>query len=184
MDNLLALTIFLVILAVLAALIKFFPILRSTALHKVYPVRRSTPLDNLPYRKRWYLLSQAERPFYEVLRTVVGKDMYVFTKVRLLDLLWLPENTRRRLTYIRRVMSKHVDFVLCDRQTVSPVLVVELDDSSHEILDRQERDAFVNKVLRTAGLPILRVRAMRSYVPNELAEMIRKEISRAGFSSE
>jgi len=133
-----------------------------------------------PYQKKWYLLSKAERAFYEVLRTAAGDGLYVFPKVRLLDLLWVPDTTPQRFMHLTRVMSKHVDFVLCDRHTVAPVLVVELDDASHELPGRAERDAFVDAVLRSTGLPVLRVRARRSYTVAEVAELLRKEIGAAG----
>src|SRR5713101_3637149 len=81
--------------------------------------------ENLPYRKKDYLLTPAERSFYEVLQRVAGDSMQVFAKVRLVDLVWLPKGTQNRQAHLNRVLSKHVDFVLCNRQTVSPVLVVE-----------------------------------------------------------
>ena len=55
----------------------------------------------------------------------------IFSKVRLLDLLWLPDNMKNRILYIRRVASKHVDCVLCHPRTVAPALVIELNDASH-----------------------------------------------------
>ncbi len=132
--------------------------------------------SRLPYQKKWYLLSQSERSFYQSLREAAGEGLLVFAKVRLLDLLWLPENAGRRQHYMNRVMSKHVDFVLCDRQTIAPILVVELDDSSHRRAERQERDRFVDEVLHTAGLPILRVPVRHSFVSNELRVLIQKTI--------
>ncbi len=107
--------------------------------------------ENLPYRKKDYLLTSAERSFYEVLQRVAGDGMQLFAKVRLVDLVWLPKGTQNRQAHLNRVLSKHVDFVLCNRQTVSPILVVELDDSSHNMDHRQGRDAVVNDF--AAALP-------------------------------
>lgn len=117
----------------------------------------------LPYQKKWHLLSPAERDFYEALRQAVGNRYTIFAKVRLLDLLWLPDNMENRILYIRRVASKHVDFVLCHPQTVAPSLVIELDDASHQLPERQERDIFLNEVLRVAGIPLLRVPVRKSF---------------------
>ena len=137
---------------------------------------KGTSGNKLPYRKKDYLLTAAERSFYEVLRSILGDQLDVFAKVRLLDLVYLPKGTENRQSHTNRVMSKHVDFLLCEQQNVSPLLVIELDDSSHERDDRAERDAFVNGVLGAAGLPILHVAAKRSYAPNELAEMIQQKL--------
>lgn len=83
--------------------------------------------------------------------------------MRLLDLLWLPDNMNNRILYIRRVASKHVDFVLCHLQTVAPALVIELDDVTHRLPERQGRDIFLNEVLRVAGIPLLCVPVRKSF---------------------
>jgi Protein of unknown function (DUF2726) len=40
----------------------------------------------------------------------------------------------------------HVDFVLADASTPAPVLVIELDDRSHDRAEAKERDAFTTLV--------------------------------------
>ena len=126
----------------------------------------------LPYQKKWYLLSPAERDFYDALRQAVGPSYLIFVKVRLLDLLWLPQNLSNRQTHLNRAQAKHVDFVLCHPQTVAPALVIELDDASHQLPERQERDIFLNEVLRVAGIPLLRVPVRKSF----LAQALRGQI--------
>lgn len=126
----------------------------------------------LPYRKRDYLLTKAERSFYLVLLQTVGDRYRVFAKVRLLDLLWLPRGTANPQSFRNRVQSKHVDFVLCTPDDLAPAVVIELDDASHESPERVERDSFVDQALAAAGLPILHLSAKRGYVTDELAERI------------
>jgi hypothetical protein len=134
----------------------------------------------LPYRRKDYLLSVAERSLYEVLRQALGGGddaPLVFAKVRLLDLLWLPRGTPNPQAHRNRVISKHVDFVVCDRAQLRPLLVIELDDATHEAEDRRERDAFVDRALAAAGLPVLHVTARRAYATRELAERVRAAIA-------
>jgi len=126
----------------------------------------------MPFRKKDYLLTKAERSFYEVLRRSVDEQTTVFAKVRLLDLVWLPKGTQNAGSHRNRVQSKHVDFVLCNRAALMPMLVVELDDASHAREDRQARDLLVDRVLTGAGLPVLRVRTSRGYSPAELQRQI------------
>lgn len=145
---------------------------RVTASHG----RHTTGQDQPPFRKADYLLSKAERSFYEVLVRSVGSEYVVFAKIRLLDLLWLPKGTSNAQSWRNRVQSKHVDFVLCRRDILSPVLAIELDDASHERRDRQERDALVDQVLSSAGLPMLRVPAKGGYAQAELVQRIREKI--------
>ena len=132
----------------------------------------SNPSSRSSYRKTDELLSPAERSFFGVLRQAVDSDLYIFAKVRLADLLWLPKDTKGRQAQLNRILSKHIDFVLCDASTTSPRLLVELDDSSHRKASRERRDAFVDEAVRAASLPILRVPAKRSYAPEQLRQLI------------
>jgi very-short-patch-repair endonuclease len=125
-----------------------------------------------PYCKTDHLLTPAERSFFGVLGQAIDSDLYIFAKVRLSDLLWLPQGTRNRQSHLNRIQSKHVDFVLCDSATTAPRLLIELDDSSHQRARRRSRDAFLDEAVRRAGLPILRVPAKRSYAPAELRQLI------------
>ena len=161
------------IVAVLVVLVGVLPLVLKQIAH-----RKGTSGGKLPYRKKDYLLTVTERSFYEVLRSIAGDELEVFAKVRLLDLVYLPKGTDTRQSHTNRVMSKHVDFLLCERQNVSPLLVIELDDSSHERDDRAERDAFVDEALGAAGLPILHITAKHSYIPKELAVAIPAETER------
>ena len=101
---------------------------------------RATGTPTLPYCRKDFLLTPAERSLYGVLTEAVQGRHLIFAKVRLLDLVWLPKGTESRQSHLNRVQSKHVDFVLCDRDVVRPLMVIELDDSSHDRSDRKDRD--------------------------------------------
>ena len=100
-----------------------------------------------------------EKAFYRQLNSFAArKNMTVFTKVRLLDLLEPVKNQSKYKTYFYKVQAKHVDFVLCDAKLVARC-IIELDDNSHTTPDRTERDEFVDTVLRSVGYKVLRVKA-------------------------
>ena len=71
-----------------------------------------------------------------------------------------------------RINSKHVDFLICDRERLEPRLVVELDDSSHSRPDRQSRDQNVDQFLASASLPIIHFRCKKAYVLEDVASQI------------
>ena len=126
----------------------------------------------LPYHRKDYLLSKAEKSFFGVLNQAVGQEYWLFVKVRVADLLWLPKETESRQSHFNRIQSKHIDFLLCDLENVRPLLAIELDDSSHGSVKRQSRDVFVNEALKAAGFPLLRVAAKAGYSVNELKSQI------------
>lgn len=128
--------------------------------------------EELPYKKKQYLLSVAEKNFYEVLKTAIqDTDYYICPKVRLADIIYVGK-TDKRQSYFNKIQSKHIDFLLCTADTLSPVIAIELDDNSHFRKDRIKRDAFVDKALKAAGLKIIRFNVKHSYVVNEIKEKI------------
>ncbi len=78
-------------------------------------------------------------------------------QVRLADLLAVTaRDPRARTVALNRIASKSVDFVVVDVASGNPLLVVELDDRSHDRSDRCARDVLVDAALRVAGIPIVR----------------------------
>lgn len=124
------------------------------------------------YRAVDAFLTPAERSFFGVLEQAVTAEYYTFAKVRLIDLVTTRRGVAQRQAHINRIVAKHVDFVLCERTTLRPLMVVELDDASHERVDRRTRDGFVDQCLVDAGIPILRVRAAHRYEVTEVRRQV------------
>ena len=129
-------------------------------------VRYNEP-ENLPYRLRDDFLSSAEASFFQVLKTMIGDRLVICPKVSLAEIFFVARGEAYQ-TYQNKIDRKRVDFLLCDPKTLKPVFAIELDDSSHERPDRQERDAFVEEVFATALLPLVRVPAQQTYNTHEL----------------
>ena len=84
------------------------------------------------------------------------------------------KGAENRQAFHNKIDRKHIDFVLCDPQTMAPVAAVELDDKSHQSASAQKRDADKNKACHDAGLPLLRFPARKSYDPNAIAAELTK----------
>jgi very-short-patch-repair endonuclease len=129
------------------------------------------------YNRKNFFLTRAEHEFYDVLVEAVGAEYRIFAQVHLptlVDHTVRGQDWRAALAHINR---KSVDFVLCDKAYLSPKLAIELDDKSHERPDRQERDREVERILREAGVPLLRLENRGSFNPNELAQKIKETLN-------
>ncbi len=126
----------------------------------------------LPYHKRERIVTNAELRFYRSLQRAVQDDWEIFAMVRLADLLRVDEGATNKRSWVGKILAKHCDFVLCDPSTLSPVMGIELDDSSHQRKDRIERDAFVDHAFESADLPLLRVPVRSKYHAREVRELI------------
>lgn len=115
------------------------------------------------YQKK-LLLTKNEWKNYMFLKPILeGKGLRICPKVRLLDLVEPRKGTdgKRRQALLNKVQSKHVDFVVCDEK-LNVLLVLELDDSSHDTENRKQRDTFVDSVLIGSGYKILHVRSFEA----------------------
>lgn len=127
-----------------------------------------------PYERRQKLFSDAERSFLGVLDQTFGARYRVFGKVGLLDIVKTATglSNSARSSAFNRIRGRHLDFVLCDPRTLEIMAAVELDDSSHEHVSRQDRDRFVDRALSSAGVPLIRFKAQRAYNPNDVRDKI------------
>ncbi|MCU0498462.1 MAG: DUF2726 domain-containing protein [Anaerolineae bacterium] len=136
-----------------------------------------------PYQLRDHFLSPAELSFFEVLRTVVGNQATLCTKVGLSDLFRVKnDDASAYRRYTNKIDRKHVDFLLCDSSTMRPILGIELDDKSHQRADRRERDAFVDQVFQAAGLPLVHIPVKRTYGIAELSAQLAPFLGQATVS--
>ncbi|MDD2388898.1 MAG: DUF2726 domain-containing protein [Desulfobacterales bacterium] len=117
------------------------------------------------YVKRSALFTPAERSFLKVIDQIVGDDYRVFGKVRLADIIQTESNRSgsQWQTAFNKISGKHVDFVVCDKNTLAVLGAVELDDRSHNLSHRKKRDEFVDQALSSAEIPILHVRTASKY---------------------
>jgi len=138
---------------------------------KLEPARTENQAKELPYRLRDNFLSPAEFSFYKVLSFTIGEEYTIQSKVRLADIFYVARpNENSAFRY--QINQKHVDFLVCDAQKMKPLFGIELDDSSHQLSNRKERDEFVQTVFDAAHLPLVRFPAQREYNSREIAAQI------------
>jgi len=112
------------------------------------------------------ICSQGEMAFLAVLESVVPDGLRVLCKVRVADAI------ETFGAEFRTVSQKHFDFLICDAESLLPLLAVELDDKSHQTATQQKSDAVKNDVCARAGLAMLRIRAASTYDVQHLARLI------------
>jgi hypothetical protein len=122
-------------------------------------------VERYPYRRGRGLFTPTEARFLQSLDAAVTDSHRVFGKVRLADIVDVDSGVAGGAwqTAFNRVSAKHVDFVVCDGDSLRLVAAVELDDASHEAPHRQQRDHFLERTLAAAGVNLVRVPVAREY---------------------
>lgn len=103
------------------------------------------------------LLTKPEGKLYRSLLSAVAGDYEVMSKVRLWDFIWLINEPPDRKQHLSRLSCRHVDFLLCTPGSLKPLLVIELDDKSHQTPYAIENDRYKNELFAAASLPLLRL---------------------------
>ena len=116
-----------------------------------YKNDKPAPVDEkYKYKKKDSLMSEPEKILYNRLLGEVGKEYDIFPQIALLSVV-----DKITSASFRNELFRVVDFVLCDRISKEPQLVIELNDASHLRSERRERDEKVKCILERAGLPLL-----------------------------
>ncbi|OUR72168.1 hypothetical protein A9Q78_07625 [Methylophaga sp. 41_12_T18] len=129
-----------------------------------------------PYLKNASLLTAAELSFYHVLKIAVAEQYEINVKVRVADLISVKKGLDKWLwqTAFNKIKAKHVDFVLVKKDTFEIICAIELDDRSHEKIQRQRRDQFLDGSFRAVGVPLLRFAAKQAYQSTDIANKLRE----------
>jgi hypothetical protein len=124
--------------------------------------------------------SPAEANFYHILSQMVGKHLLVFPKISLKEFISVSDQSDKsqRQSYFNKIDRKHVDFLVCNPDTLQPLFAIELDDSSHRKAGQGERDAFKESVLATSNLPLVRVPVRATYDTQELGVLFKNALKR------
>lgn len=132
-----------------------------------------------PYVKQGELLSPAERSFYGVLLQAIENNAHIFSKVRVADIITPKKGINRSAWQVafNKISAKHFDFVLCDKNDLSVLCVIELNDSSHNSRKRIERDSFLESACSASSLPLLQFVAKHSYNISEIREKLMPHIN-------
>lgn len=128
------------------------------------------------YKRKDFLISRPEHEFFNILVEILGNKYNIFTQVHLptiLDHKVVGQNWKGAFSHIN---GKSVDFVICDKAYIKPLLVIELDDKSHEREDRIDRDGVVEQMLKDAGMPLLRFGNNGSFNKEEVSHLVLEKL--------
>lgn len=133
------------------------------------PRIRRARLDGLKAKP---LMTDNEREFFHRLERALP-GYYVFPQVAFASFLTHDSSMAgsTRIALRNRFDRKMADFVVCERETLSIVALVELDDRSHRATNDQQRD----EITRSAGYRTVRFRSKQKPTEAEIANTFNPE---------
>src|SRR3989339_1698359 len=141
------------------------------------PIGESKKKSTYRYQRKDFFMTKPEHDFFDILVALLGDRYYVFPQVHLSTILDNKVKGQNWRGAFRHIDEKSVDFVICDKAYIKPLLAIELDDSSHERAGRQDRDAEVERIFKEVGLPLLRLANQNQYNKDEIRNQIFQALS-------
>lgn len=125
------------------------------------------------YEKKPFLFdSHSELVLYKTLVELFNEQYLIFPQINYNHLIQPKKTTwQKARIYRSRIDRKSADFVLCDKERVIPLLVIELDGPHHNNKDKKKRDEFIDQITEVINLPILHLK-----IDNLDKEFIKEEI--------
>lgn len=84
----------------------------------------------------------------------VLQNYFIFPQLHLSTLLQVKDDAKDMIGKFEYINKLFVDFVIFD-QNLNPVVVIELNDSTHFWNPRKARDQFVSEALKSIGIPLV-----------------------------
>ena len=110
---------------------------------------------------------------YNIIKNTLPQEYIIAPKVGLKDFIGVRSGSDY-LKHFGHIAQKHIDFLICNANTLSPVLGIEIDDSSHKKTNRQIRDLDVDQIYNAIGLKVLHIptkaneETLKNAINNEL----------------
>lgn len=134
--------------------------------------------DATPYRytPKDYINTRSEADLFRKLEKSFGNKYYIFPQVHLSSLLNEKIKGQNWARAFRHINGKSVDFVLVDKKTLKTICAIECDDYTHDREDRIKRDKEVNKIFKSAGIPLVRLRASLKKTSSDIEKTVKMSI--------
>lgn len=143
-----------------------------------FMTNKDTDSQRLPYRLREPFLATTELALFRTLVELMGDRYSICPKVSLNDVFYIVR-PNENVHFFNKFFRKHVDFLLCDLQTLAPAFGVDIvrPISKNEV---RESDKFLDDLFTNAGLPLVHVPSSEFYDPSDVINLFQLAVVKIG----
>jgi hypothetical protein len=142
-------------------------------------IKLNEPGLAFPFKKNTTLFTQVERTFLNLIEEAVGKQFKVLCRVKLNDVVTLRQNADKKTAQaaVSRASNRHLDFVLCSKEDMTPVIAIDLVHNMGKEGYKSQRDWFVSGALDAARIPHVRIKVKSGYKVKDIRECIEAKLA-------
>lgn len=112
---------------------------------------KEEPQKETVYKLKDNLLTKIEREFFTVFKETVGDKYIVQPQVNLASII-----TKESESFTRHnELFRNIDFGIFTKEEYTPLLLIEINDSTHKQPDRIARDKKVKEICEEAEIPLI-----------------------------
>jgi hypothetical protein len=131
-----------------------------------------------PFKRKPQLFTPVEHSFLNLIEQAVGREFRIMCRVKLSDVLAVHQSTNKKVASqaLSRASSRQLDFVLVDKQSMSPVLAIDLVHNQGKEGYKTQKDWFVSGALDAAGVPLARIKVKPGYKVEDIRECLENKL--------
>lgn len=119
------------------------------------------------------LMSEYEKYFYEILSKNFAQDYIIMPQVNLASII---EKIKDFPKQYQNELYRNIDFGIFDKTTMKPLLLIEINDKTHNQPDRIKRDLKVKEICNQANIKLITFYTKYENKPNYIVSRIKKEL--------
>ena len=126
-----------------------------------------------PQYEQKQLMSQCEKYFYDILTQNFSQDYIIMPQVNLASIINKNKNFPKQY---QTELYRNIDFGLFDKNSMKPLLLIEINDKTHEQADRIRRDIKVKEICQIAQIKLITFYTKYDNKADYIVNRIQKEL--------
>ena len=130
-----------------------------------------------PFDSKKAIFTPAEKNFQNLVEQAMGTKYRIINRVKLADIVSIRNGVSNRAgqTASNNANSKYLDFVICERDSMKLLGVIDLVDTQGKGY-KIKKDWFVSGALEAAAIPHIRIKVKPNYTIDEIRACINSRI--------
>ncbi len=125
------------------------------------------------YQQKESLVTEYEKYFYTILEENFGDIYKIQTQVNLASIIKKVDNSK-----YQNELFRNLDFGIFEKFSLKPLLMIEINDSTHKNVNRYQRDLNVRKILEESNIKLITFYSgyenKKDYVVNRIKNELNK----------
>ena len=132
-----------------------------------------------PFKKKSNLFTPVERSFLNLIEEAVGGRYRILCRVKLTDIVAVRQSTDKKTSKnaFTRAGGRNLDFVLCSKQDMTPVMAIDLVHQNGKDGYKSQRDWFTSGSLDAARIPHVRIKVRSGYQVKDIRDCIEARLA-------